>query len=332
MGEGEATVVASAALALYRDPWAPLHAHRESMTISPPAVAITLGLAVSVSRPVISQSAGTTRDTVGTRTVELDGFPVRVRTANLRQRTPGQPVIVFESGGASPLETWNRVLPEVANFAALVAYDRAGTGQSAWDSLPPTPEHVVARLRRLLAKLDIAPPYVLVGHSWGGALIRYFAGAVPSDVVGMLYIDPTDVTLSPSDEVAIFESIGAGAAARDAFYGLMERAMANATAPLRAEGAVVVSILKQDLPARKLPEQPNVSATVMLAGRAPFLPQGALPFDTKKYVAAMQQDRAARLRTWVRGQGEFIVAPNAGHFVHAEAPELVIEAIRRLVR
>jgi len=52
MGEGEATVVASAALALYRDPWAPLPAHRETMTISPPAVAITLGLAVSVSRPV----------------------------------------------------------------------------------------------------------------------------------------------------------------------------------------------------------------------------------------------------------------------------------------
>jgi pimeloyl-ACP methyl ester carboxylesterase len=162
-------------------------------------------------------------------------------------------------------------------------------------------------------------------------LIRYFAGAVPSDVVGMIYIDPTDLTLSPTEEIAIFESIGAGAAARDAFYGLMERAMANASAPLRAEGAVVVSLLKRDLPARKLPELPNVSSTVILAGKTPFLPQGELPFDAKKYVEAMHQDRAVRLRGWVHGQGEFIVAPNAGHFVHAEAPEVVIEAIRRLV-
>jgi pimeloyl-ACP methyl ester carboxylesterase len=75
-----------------------------------------------------------------------------------------------------------------------------------------------------------------------------------------------------------------------------------------------------------------VSSTVILAGKTPFLPQGELPFDAKKYVEAMHQDRAVRLRGWVRGQGEFIVAPNAGHFVHAEAPDLVIEAIQRLVR
>jgi pimeloyl-ACP methyl ester carboxylesterase len=177
------------------------------------------------------------RSAMVTSAVDVDGLALRVRTAGLQERRAGHPAVIFESGGGAPLETWDPIFLGVADFAAVVAYDRVGTGQSAWDSLPPTPERVVARLRRLLVTLNVAPPYVLVGHSWGGALIRYFGGGSPRDVAGMVYLDPTDITQEPRDEVAIFESIGAGAAARDAFYELMERAMANAPAPLRAQAA-----------------------------------------------------------------------------------------------
>ena len=54
----------------------------------------------------------------------------------------------------------------------------------------------------------------------------------------MVYIDPTDLTQSRADEIAVFESIGLNAAARDTFYTLMERAMTNAPPALRSEGAV----------------------------------------------------------------------------------------------
>jgi pimeloyl-ACP methyl ester carboxylesterase len=107
-------------------------------------------------------------------------------------------VVVFESGGATPLETWDPILSEVAAFSPLIAYDRPGTGESEWDCEPPTPDHVVARLHGLLAELGVEPPFVLVGHSWGGALARYFAGIHPEDVDGVLYLDPTDITLSPA--------------------------------------------------------------------------------------------------------------------------------------
>jgi pimeloyl-ACP methyl ester carboxylesterase len=265
-----------------------------------------------------------------TTAVEIDSLSLRVRTAGLHGCKAGQAAIIFESGGGAPLETWDPILSTVATFAPVVAYDRAGTGQSSWDSLPPTPQRGVARLRRLLATLDVAPPYMLVGHSWGGALIRYFGGASPADIAGMVYIDPADITQEPADEITIFESIGAGRAARDAFYDVMERAMADAPAPLRAEGAVTMNIFRQDVASRQLPSAPDVPTTVILAGKPASFPPNGLPFDTTRYADAVQRHRRQRLRGWVRGGGEFLVAMNAGHLVHADDPELVIEAIRRL--
>ena len=86
------------------------------------------------------------------------------------------PVVVFESGAGMPLETWDPILEKVAAFAPVVAYDRSGTGQSPWDGQPPTPQRANQRLKRLLELLGVPSPFVLVGHSWGGALARYFAG------------------------------------------------------------------------------------------------------------------------------------------------------------
>jgi pimeloyl-ACP methyl ester carboxylesterase len=167
-----------------------------------------------LSHDAAAQIAAESAPPLMTRLVDVDGIAIRVRTAGFDNRKPGQPAIVFESGASAPLETWDSVLPAVALFAPVVAYDRAGTGESAWDGLPPTPDRVATRLNRLLSTIAVHPPYVLVGHSWGGALVRYFAGQHPRDLVGVLYIDPTDTTLTRADLIALFESIGAGASER----------------------------------------------------------------------------------------------------------------------
>jgi len=264
--------------------------------------------------------------------VRVDARQIRVRTAGLESRAARQPIVVFESGGSAPLETWDSILPAVATFAPLVAYDRTGTGESPWDSLPPTPDRIVTRLRRLLATLGAAPPYLLVGHSWGGALIRYFGGTSPAEIAGMVYIDPTDLTQSRADEIAVFESIGSNAAARDTFYTLMERAMTNAPPALRSEGAVTMAIFKQDLAERSLPTAPPVPTTVLVAGKPPVLPASGLPFDSQRFAAASYAARLRSLRTWVREPGQFIVAANSGHMIHVTEPQLVVDAIRRFVR
>jgi pimeloyl-ACP methyl ester carboxylesterase len=241
--------------------------------------------------------------------------------------------VVFESGGGSPLETWDSVFTRVAEFAPVVAYDRPGTGQSPWDGEPPTPARIVEKLHRLLAETGIEPPYVLVGHSWGGALVRYFAGTYPEEVVGLLHLDPTDLTQSPAEELAVFESIGAGAAERDAFYSLMEQSLAAATPEIRAEADVLFDLLRSEPGARGLPPVPDVPASVILAGRLTPLPGGLLPFDTEAYARATLEQRTLNLRSWanVERGGEFVVLEGAGHFVHVEEPALVVSAIRELL-
>jgi pimeloyl-ACP methyl ester carboxylesterase len=297
------------------------------------AVALALGLSPTVPSRSVGQSPTSNRDSaLTTAMVDVDGLAIRVRNGGLARRDPRTPAVIFESGGSIPLETWNSILPPVATFAPVVAYDRSGTGQSAWDSLPPTPERIVARAKRLLTKLGIAPPYVLVGHSWGGALIRYLGGSSPTDVVGMVYLDPPDITQTPAEELRIFESIGAGAAERDAFYAMMDRGLAGAPAAIRAEGAVTLDFFRSDLATRKLPAAPDVPTTVILAGKAPMMPPSGLPFDTRRYADAVQQMRLRRLRDWVRSPGELLVATSSGHMVHVSEPELVIGAIRRLVQ
>jgi pimeloyl-ACP methyl ester carboxylesterase len=294
---------------------------------------ITLTVLVSWTMPIVTAAEQAAREPLAaaTRMVGVDGVEIRVRTMGLGTRQPGQPAVVFEGGASAPLETWDTILADVARFAPVVAYDRAGTGESSWDGLPPTPEQVGTRLRRLLSQIAVEPPYILVGHSWGGALVRYFSGQRPGEIAGVLYIDPTDITLTRSDLVALFDSFGAGAAEYDAFDRIMKTSIAGLPAPLRSEAAVISELLATDIDHRGLPPQPDVPTSVIVAGRVGVPPQGLLPFDTRAYAKAMHESQVRRLETWVRTGGTFEVATNSGHSVHVDDPGRVVAAIRNLV-
>lgn len=264
--------------------------------------------------------------------VDVDGARIRVVAYGLTERNVGEPILVFENGGSVPLNTWDPLVERVARIAPIITYDRPGTGESPWDSLPPTPDRANARLQALLMKLGASPPYVLVGHSWGGALVRYYAGNYPDQVAGLLYIDPTDITQIPADELTVFESIGADRAARDAFYRIMDQALVNAPAEIRAEAAVITTLMRSDLNDRKIGPAPDVPTSVIIAGQLPRFPRGSLPFDADAYAKSIQDGRRTRLQAWIRPGGSFIEAANAGHFVHVDEPDLVVDAIRTLLR
>ena len=112
----------------------------------------------------------------GLRNVEVDGHRMRVRTTGIENAEPGAPIVVFEAGAGGGLATWGSVVEDVANFAPVVAYDRAGLRRSEWDGQLPTPRHVAENLHALLEQVGAQPPYVLVGHSPGGRYIWMFTG------------------------------------------------------------------------------------------------------------------------------------------------------------
>ena len=107
----------------------------------------------------------------GVSIVPVNGRAMRVRTAGLENRKPGQPIVVLESGSVQPLENWNPIFDKIAALAPVVAYDRPGIGRSEFDEQPQTLDHVTQTLHELLSQMKAGPPYVLVGHSYGGLLI-----------------------------------------------------------------------------------------------------------------------------------------------------------------
>jgi pimeloyl-ACP methyl ester carboxylesterase len=183
--------------------------------------------------------------------IDVDGRAVRIQAIGLQDRRPGAPVVVFEAGVNNSLEVWGGILSQVAPIAPVVAYDRAGLGSSEWDNASPTPRHVTERLRRVLRQIGAAPPFVLVGFSWGGMLARYFASYYHDEVVGLVFVDPSPmVTESFASNLAPFETVGAGRAGFDAYWSSFAALMVRTPPAVRAEIEVFRGLLEMDLAAR----------------------------------------------------------------------------------
>lgn len=256
-----------------------------------------------------------------TRTVDVLGTPTRVLTIGLGQRAPGEPVIVLEAGGLESLDTWGSWPVLLSELAPVVGYDRAGLGETPWDGAAPTPEHVTARLRALLATLDVPPPYVLVGHSWGTQLVGWFVSEHPDEVAGVVHLDPTpeggpEIFYGTTDPDSI--------AARQAVFDAMAE-------QLPAGQAAEIKVISP--PTRPLLPPSDLPTAVVLAYWIPGpdeIPPEAESWQTIDWVRTVQRHKlsffvdAARHLT----RATVIIATDATHFVFRDDPQLTLEAVR----
>jgi len=124
------------------------------------------------------------------KNVDAGGHPLRMFFAG-----HGKPAVIFEAGGTpatgGALEAWSLIQPAVSRFAMTVSYDRAGIGWSPAGPEPRDGRQVASELHTALRNAGVPPPYVLVGHSFGGPLNRVFAGMYPGEVCGLVLVDPT---------------------------------------------------------------------------------------------------------------------------------------------
>ena len=101
----------------------------------------------------------------------------------------GSPTVILEAGGGDSSLIWALVQPQVAKITRVCAYDRAGFGWSDLSPKPRTAQNIVEELHILLVKSGITGPYILVGHSMGGMIIRLYAHQYPDEVAGMVLVD-----------------------------------------------------------------------------------------------------------------------------------------------
>jgi pimeloyl-ACP methyl ester carboxylesterase len=240
------------------------------------------------------------------RKVEVGG-----RRLHVVEGGRGSPVVVLEAGFGCSSELWRDVQERVSVVTASYSYDRADHGASD-PAGPWTLEVWRADLEAWLAALAVDPPYVLVGHSFGGHIIRAFAARHPGEVAGMVLIDARHERLAETLPEWIAR--------------LRELAAYDAEQGLRADE--VITRLTTEAGRDDLARMP---LTVITHGRAGWIPAefgfGQAERDhCERAWQALQHDLAARAPNSV-----LRVAATSGHLIPAEQPDLVAEEILALV-
>ncbi len=116
--------------------------------------------------------------------VDLGGHRLHVNCSG-----KGTPTVVVENGLGDFSFDWALVQTRVEKFTRICTYDRAGYAWSDPGPKPRTFAQINLELHDALAKLGENGPFVLVGHSYGGPVIRNFALSYPADVAGMVQVD-----------------------------------------------------------------------------------------------------------------------------------------------
>ena len=213
----------------------------------------------------------------------------------------GSPTVILEAGyGTGGTSEFFEFMPKVASIAHVCTYDRAGTGVSDPRPVSMNPvdgTRMASELHALLAGIGVGPPYVVVGHSFGGMIVRAFASTYPGDVTGMVLIDA-----SSEPEIPVYRRMHAGA-------------WIDHTSRVDIDAMV-----SQALHAPSLGSMPLVVITAAVEDSDPFLAR--VPGLERAF-----QARLARLST----NSTHVLAVGSGHFIHRENPDLVLEAIREVV-
>ena len=129
----------------------------------------------------------------GPQMITVEGIRMRIQAAGIDAIKSGSPVVILEAGAlgpeTSPLEFWKPIFSSLARLTPVLADEWRGSGLSEADTESPTMRRVAKVLHTLLSEVKIAPPYVLIGHSWGGNYIHAFYDQFASEVVGMVFLD-----------------------------------------------------------------------------------------------------------------------------------------------
>lgn len=228
----------------------------------------------------------------------------------------GRYTVIFESGFGTGMQAWRKVAPEVAKTARVLTYSRAGHGTSEPRPEPRTIEQNNNELDQLIATAKLAPPFILVGHSYGGLLMRSFAARHPEQVAGMVLVDPSDERFNPALRKLDAERAAADDKQFAAFVPPKFQPELKLLQPVLDSGALPFT--------GKLPDVPVVVLTSVQQAEKPMF-----FLETAPAVAIKKDLHADFLRQF--SKGSHVVTDRSGHSIQLEEPELVIAAVREVI-
>ncbi|HEV7693309.1 MAG TPA: alpha/beta hydrolase [Hyphomonadaceae bacterium] len=258
---------------------------------------------------------------------------------------PG-PTVILEMGAMEPSIYWWHIQNAVAGFARVATYDRAGFGWSP-RTTPQSMEDRAADLAKLLTAANVPGPYVLVGHSFGGPLIRLFARDNVEKAAGLVFIDTPDETAmfresylsyvrkSMRPMLGLMKVLSRIGVLR--LFGFLNHAKGLSTEARRALDAT----RRPDLFDRAREEFDSIlnapQALRVAHGQSGHL--GSRPVSVVTHGIKFPAPWDVLEQGWDEGQqnlvklsdnSEFVVAEKSNHMIQADEPDLVIAAIRRV--
>lgn len=296
------------------------------------------------------------------RLVELGGHRL-----HLLESGSGSPTIVLEAGLMSTILSWSDLQRALAPSHRVVSYDRAGLGWSDLGPMPRTADRIVDDLHRLLNRAAIPPPYILVGHSFGGLTMPLFAARFPGEIAGMVLVDPVAPAEwnPPSKHDYRLTRIGAKVCRRAALLsrlGVLRFVAFLLTTRAAKAAGYLVRLISRGAPAESgsvsspwftaLPERERAMASVFwvlekfaltIASQLENLPVSAAQIGERdsacdKPVVILSARTAPEHRRKEHAAmarrlplGSYVVAEKSNHWIMQDEPELVIRAIERVV-
>jgi len=267
-----------------------------------------------------------------------------------------KPVVVVSPGSGSSVAHWPLVQPEVAKFTRICVYDRLGSGWSFGKPQGQTYQEEAEDVHTLLQNAGIAGPHILVGASYGGAVMLVYASLYPQGVVGIVQVDAVTRGMETkypekyadalkinrqvistfsipglfrlmnwfgmSKTVPIFEKLPPDS--REKAYALDYNSRVGAN--MKSLQLTITEREEQFLSAGPLPDVPMI---VVVRGLADSI-QGVSDEETIQQAEQAWRDAQIDLAAQV-SDGTLVVAENSGHSIQLEQPGIVIDAIRTLV-
>lgn len=287
--------------------------------------------------------------------VDVGGYLLHINCQGSSQ--PDAPTIVLEAGAGEFSLTWDQVQRQAAEFARVCSYDRAGLGWSERGPNPRTAPYVIDEFDTLLTAAGIEPPYVLVGHSMGGLYARFYAHEHPDRVMGMVLVDSgheeTNQRLPERLVRAekqlrqmlripqVLSAIGLLAqdpgglpgdflppqapGTEEAYNAIMAMSPQYFSTLIEEHTAVEESYAAvRSLPDRSLGDLPLI---VISAGQSTPAEEAFTTAAEQALVIDVRAQLQAELVS-LSSNSRQVIAKDAGHYVHLDRPDLVIDAIR----
>ena len=216
------------------------------------------------------------------------------------------PVVILSTGLYREASDWRLIMPEIARFTQVCGYDREGLGQSTVDHDPARPEsestdEQVEDLKNLLASAHVDAPYLVVGHSAGGILVRRFTRYFPDTVAGLVFIDSAH-----EEQIWRFPAIDPRS---------VQGPPADPVLVKRNGGLSPGELLKWHF------DKP----LIVLEHGIPLTFEGPLAAHTAEFNAAV--DSVTRDRANHSSMGQLRIAIRSGHEIMLDEPRVVVEAV-----